>query len=208
MKLRLTLITLIITAAVATGLEASSESKTTASASQQETKQAAGQAVTTICAKCNKTGKDFKRCGRCRAVNYCSPDCQKADWKRHKEQCAAAQETAQSLLKAIKQRSDYKAHAFVSPNLDVRVWVDTKGDMVIQTRASLNDPWKTTYRTDDGEYITEVRLSTSIKDPTIHVTACYDRAFSFDRNLPISDLKKREELKDGEYTKEFQGINF
>lgn len=27
---------------------------------------------------------DFKRCSKCKAVWYCSVECQKADWRRHK----------------------------------------------------------------------------------------------------------------------------
>lgn len=28
-------------------------------------------------------------CGRCRSVTYCSRECQKSDWKRHKKECGA-----------------------------------------------------------------------------------------------------------------------
>ncbi|KZV78820.1 hypothetical protein EXIGLDRAFT_502719 [Exidia glandulosa HHB12029] len=27
------------------------------------------------------TGKAFPRCGKCKAVQYCSPECQRRDWK-------------------------------------------------------------------------------------------------------------------------------
>lgn len=38
---------------------------------------------------CEMCGKDtpIKKCARCRSVQYCSVDCQKADWKSHKEDC-------------------------------------------------------------------------------------------------------------------------
>ena len=36
---------------------------------------------------CAKAGE--KKCARCKAVRYCSKDCQRADWKRHKTSCAA-----------------------------------------------------------------------------------------------------------------------
>lgn len=36
---------------------------------------------------------DFKRCGGCEAVSYCSLGCQKLDWaKGHREYCVKAQE--------------------------------------------------------------------------------------------------------------------
>ena len=35
----------------------------------------------------------FKRCGRCKAVHYCSPSCQKADWKGHSKTCVPATES-------------------------------------------------------------------------------------------------------------------
>lgn len=31
--------------------------------------------------------KDLKRCGPCRNTRYCSPECQKQDWPRHKVNC-------------------------------------------------------------------------------------------------------------------------
>jgi hypothetical protein len=30
-----------------------------------------------------------KRCSRCKAIFYCSPECQKLDWSRHKKDCVA-----------------------------------------------------------------------------------------------------------------------
>ena len=32
-------------------------------------------------------GAEYKKCSRCRMVRYCSPDCQRADWDRHKLRC-------------------------------------------------------------------------------------------------------------------------
>jgi hypothetical protein len=41
--------------------------------------------------KCHRAGcenrGDFKKCGNCKAVCYCGPECQKKDWKRHKVEC-------------------------------------------------------------------------------------------------------------------------
>ncbi|KAF9786957.1 hypothetical protein BJ322DRAFT_689829 [Thelephora terrestris] len=30
---------------------------------------------------------DLKHCGKCTAIYYCTPACQRADWKRHKKYC-------------------------------------------------------------------------------------------------------------------------
>lgn len=37
------------------------------------------------CFVCHATGQ--KRCTRCKAIHYCSVDCQKSDWKRHRRTC-------------------------------------------------------------------------------------------------------------------------
>lgn len=39
------------------------------------------------CASCATTDVKQKKCGRCEAVHYCSPECQKAHWKTHKLTC-------------------------------------------------------------------------------------------------------------------------
>ena len=41
------------------------------------------------CHKCDKIGKRKKlsKCERCHAVTYCSRECQREDWARHKENC-------------------------------------------------------------------------------------------------------------------------
>ncbi|CAM9482521.1 unnamed protein product [Hapterophycus canaliculatus] len=38
------------------------------------------------CAICGKTGQSMQ-CARCRSVCYCSKECQRKDWKRHKSAC-------------------------------------------------------------------------------------------------------------------------
>lgn len=41
------------------------------------------------CNYCHKTEEKekFKRCSRCKKVLYCSKECQKEDWKKHKIEC-------------------------------------------------------------------------------------------------------------------------
>ena len=41
------------------------------------------------CALCHKGALGYKlyRCSRCKCANYCTQECQKADWKTHKKSC-------------------------------------------------------------------------------------------------------------------------
>ncbi|KAG8903348.1 hypothetical protein FRB99_003410 [Tulasnella sp. 403] len=42
------------------------------------------------CARCQddeSMDEELMKCGQCKTIRYCSQDCQKADWKRHKKTC-------------------------------------------------------------------------------------------------------------------------
>lgn len=39
------------------------------------------------CYNCGKGGGGLLRCARCKKASYCSAECQKADWKKHKQVC-------------------------------------------------------------------------------------------------------------------------
>ena len=41
------------------------------------------------CMKCGLEGESVRRCSRCKKISYCSPECQRADWKQHKKNCVA-----------------------------------------------------------------------------------------------------------------------
>jgi splicing suppressor protein 51 len=49
--------------------------------------------TTLKCANCAKTKSDsginLKRCAKCQTTHYCSRECQKSDWKKHKRVCAS-----------------------------------------------------------------------------------------------------------------------
>ena len=39
------------------------------------------------CTMCQQPGRDLKRCARCKAVKYCSVECQRSNWSTHKLSC-------------------------------------------------------------------------------------------------------------------------
>jgi MYND finger len=46
------------------------------------------------CARCRRKGNPhLKECGGCKQARYCSPACQKTDWKRHKPTCKGSSST-------------------------------------------------------------------------------------------------------------------
>ncbi len=50
-------------------------------------RKATGWQVIVPCKICKVLRADMKHCGRCKLVNYCSKECQRADWKRHRTEC-------------------------------------------------------------------------------------------------------------------------
>lgn len=54
-----------------------------------------GESMACICGK----KKDLKVCARCKVSKYCSPACQKSDWKRHKRICVAFSSTNSVTIK-------------------------------------------------------------------------------------------------------------
>ena len=62
-----------------------------------------------FCKRTKKAGeKAFSSCARCRAVRYCSSECQKKDWGTHKDACASREKS-----KAPTQNTQrtHKAHS-------------------------------------------------------------------------------------------------
>lgn len=55
--------------------------------------------VTVSCDNCEKTLRraDIKVCSRCKNARYCSPECQKSDWRKHKADCGPGHSTTLKL---------------------------------------------------------------------------------------------------------------
>ena len=48
-----------------------------------------GDSPISCCFKCEKFTQDPRRCSRCHRMRYCSAECQRADWIRHKSNCSS-----------------------------------------------------------------------------------------------------------------------
>jgi hypothetical protein len=69
----------------------------------------AGRCVTRLCARCNRPAA--KHCSGCKAVHYCTPECQRQHWQDgHKQVCGAtkqqSQEGSDTLVAATTSSSD------------------------------------------------------------------------------------------------------
>ncbi|KAF9476535.1 hypothetical protein BDN70DRAFT_995593 [Pholiota conissans] len=60
------------------------------------------QQIGVACTNCYKPGQDFKRCERCKTSYYCSRECQKSHWPKHKTFCKEIEGSAmKSLLENV-----------------------------------------------------------------------------------------------------------
>ena len=50
------------------------------------------------CFKCGTKAVNTKRCSGCKFAKYCTVDCQKADWKKHKPECKAARSASTGVV--------------------------------------------------------------------------------------------------------------
>lgn len=45
--------------------------------------------LVTECVNCHQAFENIKKCSKCKIAYYCSSDCQRADWPKHKTLCAS-----------------------------------------------------------------------------------------------------------------------
>src|ERR1700722_14542337 len=68
----------------------------------------------------DQTVEKLQLCGRCSVARYCSPNCQKTDWKRHKVECFDRAETALN-EKVIEEIIQKEFAEKVAPRLDQKL---------------------------------------------------------------------------------------
>lgn len=61
----------------------------------------------TLCGSCLKPNPSLQRCSRCHLVHYCSVECQKKHWPKHKSACKLMKMVTEN-SKAITELSDIK----------------------------------------------------------------------------------------------------
>ena len=54
---------------------------------KKATKSLVTEEFSTKCSNCGKEAENLKRCGTCQVAAYCSKECQRNDWTRHKSEC-------------------------------------------------------------------------------------------------------------------------
>jgi hypothetical protein len=64
--------------------------------------QAMSKKETSACANSGCANIGTKKCGSCQSISYCSRECQKADWKAHKDLCKRFSEAVKQATSAIK----------------------------------------------------------------------------------------------------------
>ncbi|CAG8954708.1 hypothetical protein HYFRA_00004631 [Hymenoscyphus fraxineus] len=83
-----------------------------------------------LCGHCNKQATPetpLKTCARCRKTKYCTPECQKSDWKAHKKLCGSSANTK-------RRYSSYSARTNPLPERPINLFLNrlSKKDLFIQ----------------------------------------------------------------------------
>ena len=56
--------------------------------------------------KCGRQGRQMRRCGNCQEVTYCSRDCQRGDWKVHKDTCTTVDVVTTAGFRQMKEKGN------------------------------------------------------------------------------------------------------
>ncbi|KZT67860.1 hypothetical protein DAEQUDRAFT_672474 [Daedalea quercina L-15889] len=68
-----------------------------------------------MCAKCGKTDVPLKICSKCHAAKYCSAECQRADWREHKQAC-----TPFDTVTSVTIRPSYNSRSMLMSSSDLK----------------------------------------------------------------------------------------
>jgi len=99
--------------------------------------------ITTIrrCQYCFKSDDKLSKCSSCNVVHYCSKECQKGDWKTHKEYCKSCQEGS---------KEDKKKHRELY-NTILEYYALHKDDSIIFSE-NISKYWKVSEDDDSEKY--------------------------------------------------------
>ncbi|KDR68108.1 hypothetical protein GALMADRAFT_283213 [Galerina marginata CBS 339.88] len=89
-----------------------------------------------FCFTCDKTpegDKEYQRCAKCKSITYCSRECQKRDWPRHKRGCFAVSAQRNFVFKCF-QRINVDENFIASLKLDL---IDQFGDSLTQNSRAM-----------------------------------------------------------------------
>lgn len=77
------------------------ESSSSATSAESSSSSAEPPTTTSECVTCHKSEGELMLCGGCKAVAYCSRDCQRQDWANHKTFCKTFQDKIQQFTRSI-----------------------------------------------------------------------------------------------------------
>src|SRR6218665_1278061 len=90
-----------------------------------------------LCVYCRLENSKMKKCTKCKSAAYCSRECQRADWKRHKTECQTQELPSTLPLMSrcnscgvlgteMKKCSQCKSACYCSPECQRRDWKNHK----------------------------------------------------------------------------------
>ena len=93
------------------------------------------------CQRCHKSGEKLMFCGKCKNARYCDRECQRIDWKSHKENCElcglSRDTTKNPLYLAISEGDLRLVRKLVEEDrIDVNMTSDTTNTTALQAAAS------------------------------------------------------------------------